>query len=186
MDQRERAYGGSVSSWVRRVVVAADGSPASNQGLEQVADLARRLGAKVVVVFVRHFPATAVLGNGVAQPSILETMDAQEIEVREVVTRLVGSTGVAWEFVVRAGSPGEEIVKVVEAKGADLLVVGSNRHSSMHNLLLGSTAAYLATHSPAPVLVMRSNTSSIPASPREAPGAGQQISEALPVEVKRS
>jgi hypothetical protein len=45
----------------------------------------------------------------------------------------------------------------------------------MHNLLLGSTAAYLATHSPAAVLVMRSNESTI-----------QQASEALPVEVKRS
>jgi hypothetical protein len=87
---------------------------------------------------------------------------------------------------VRAGSPGEEIVNVVEANGADLLVVGSNRHSSMYNLLLASTAAYRATHSPAPDLVMRSNVSSIPAIPREAPGAGQQVSEALPVEVKRA
>jgi nucleotide-binding universal stress UspA family protein len=40
--------------------------------------------------------------------------------------------------------------------GADLVVVGSNRHSSLHNLLLGSTAAYLTAHSQAAVLVMRS------------------------------
>lgn len=186
MEQPGTVYGGSGSSWIRRVVVAADGSPASDRGLEQVADLAHRLGAKVVVVFVRHVPATALLGNGMAQPSMLEALDEQEAEVRQAVIRLVGSTGVAWELVVRAGSPGEEIVKVVEATGADLLVVGSNRHSSIHNLLLGSTAAYLATHSRAPVLVMRSNVSSTPASPRQAPGAGQQISEALPVEVKRS
>jgi nucleotide-binding universal stress UspA family protein len=68
----------------------------------------------------------------------------------------MGGAGVAWEFVVRVGSPGEEIAKFAEESGADLLVVGSNRHSSLHNLLLGSTAAYLATHSRAPVLVMRS------------------------------
>ena len=186
MDQRETAYSGAGPSWIRRVVVAADGSPASNQGLEQVADLAHRLGAKVVVVFVRHVPATALLGNGIVQPSVLETLDEQESEVRQSVIRLVGSTGVAWEFVLRRGSPGEEIVKVVEETGADLLVVGSNRHSSIHNLLLGSTAGYLATHSRAPVLVMRSHVSSIPASPRQAPGAGEQVFEALPVEVKRS
>jgi hypothetical protein len=34
--------------------------------------------------------------------------------------------------------------------------VGSNRHSTLHNLLLGSTAAYLTANSQAPVLVMRS------------------------------
>jgi nucleotide-binding universal stress UspA family protein len=186
MDQRDRAGVGSSPSWIKRVVVAADGSPASNQGLEQVGDLAHRLGAQVVAVFVRHLPATALLGSAMAQPAMLETLDQQESEVRQAVMRRVGSSGVAWEFVVREGSPGEEIAKVVEAKGADLLVVGSNRHSSMHNLLLGSTAAYLATHSRAPVLVMRSNVWSNPASPREAPGAGEQPSEALPVEVSRS
>src|SRR5260221_3233829 len=186
MDQREMSYGGSGSSWIRPVGVAAAGSAASNQGLEQAGDLARRLGAKVVVVFVRHVPATAALGNGVAQISVQESLDAQESEVRQAVLRFVGSTGVAWEFVVREGSPGEEIVKAVETSGADLLVVGSNRHSSAHNLLLGSTARYLATHSPAPVLVIGSKISSIPASPREAPGAGQQRSEALHLEVQRS
>jgi hypothetical protein len=56
---------------------------------------------------------------------------------------------------VRVGSPGEEIAKVAEEVGADLIVVGSNRHSSLHDLLLGSTAAYLATHSRSSVLVMR-------------------------------
>jgi nucleotide-binding universal stress UspA family protein len=186
MDQRETTGGASGPSWIKRVVVAADGSRASNQGLEQVADLAHRLGAQVVVVFVRHLPGTALLGNEMGQPPMLETLDEQESEVRQAVIRLVGSSGVAWEFVVREGSPGEEIVKVVEAMSADLLVVGSNRHSSMHNLLLGSTAAYLATHSRAPVLVMRSNVWSSPASPREAPGAGQKASEALPVEVSGS
>jgi nucleotide-binding universal stress UspA family protein len=186
MGQREAVYAGSGPSWIRRIVVAADGSTASNKGLEQVADLANRLGAKVVVVFVRHLPATALLGGGMTQPSLLETLDELESEVRQAVIRTVGSVGVAWKFEVRVGSPGEEIVKVVEQVGADLLVVGSNRHSSIHNLLLGSTAAYLATHSPAPVLVMRSDVSSLPASRSEAPRAGQQVSEVLPMEVNRS
>jgi nucleotide-binding universal stress UspA family protein len=180
MNQRETTYGGAGNSWIRKVVVAADGSPASNQGLEQAADLARRLGAKLFVVFVRHLPDSVLEGTAIAQPSMLETLDELESEVRQDAIRLVGGTGAAWEFVVRAGSPGEELVKVVEETGADLLVVGSNRHSSMRNLILGSTAAYLATHSPAAVLVMRSHLSSIPE------GAGQQVSEAVAGEVERS
>jgi nucleotide-binding universal stress UspA family protein len=76
--------------------------------------------------------------------------------VRQEALRLLGGEGVDWEFVVRAGSPGEEIVQVADENGAELVVVGSNRHSSLHNLLLGSTAAYLTARSRAPVLVMRS------------------------------
>ncbi len=156
MDRLDGTIGAGGSSWIRKVVVAADGSPASLQGLERAADLAVRLGAKVVVVFVRHFPATALMANPVTEPNLMAALDEQESEVRQAVLRLVGSTGVAWEFVVRLGSPGEEIVKVAEEKRVDLIVIGSDRHSSLHNLLLGSTAAYVTTHSPSPVLVVRS------------------------------
>jgi nucleotide-binding universal stress UspA family protein len=145
----------SGSSWIKRIVVAADGSPASVRGLEQVADLAPRIGAAVVAVFVRHLPAGAMMAPGMTTAPSAAALDDQESEVRRDVTRLLGGLRGGWEFVVRAGSPGEEIVHVADDTGADLVVVGSNRHSSLHNLLLGSTAAYLATHSKAPVLVMR-------------------------------
>jgi nucleotide-binding universal stress UspA family protein len=109
-----------------------------------------------VVVYVRHLPATALMAPGIADPTMVQTLDDQEAEVRQEAVRALGGTGVDWEMVVRAGSPGEEIVQVADESGADLVVVGSNRHSSLHNLFLGSTAAYLAAHSQAPVLVMRS------------------------------
>jgi nucleotide-binding universal stress UspA family protein len=143
-------------TWIRRIVVAADGSPASLRGLEQATDLAARVGAKVVVVHVRHVAGTAMLGSAVSAPSMLESLDELESEVRQQAVRILGSSGAAWEFVVRTGSAGEEIVKVVSESGADIVVVGSNRHSSLHNLVLGSTAAHLTAHSPVPVLIMRS------------------------------
>jgi nucleotide-binding universal stress UspA family protein len=152
--QTNRDDGGS--NWIKRIVVAADGSPASHRGLEQVADLAHRVGAQVLVVHVRHIPPAAMMSPAGVNSSVLETLDELESEVRQEAVRVLGATDVDWDFAVRAGSPGEELVKAVEETGADLVVVGSNRHSSLHNLLLGSTAAHLTAHSPAPVLVMRS------------------------------
>jgi nucleotide-binding universal stress UspA family protein len=156
VDTGESTYGYRGSRWIKRIVVAADGSPASSRGLEQVADLASRVGAKVVVVFVRHLPATAVMAPGMADSMMVQTLDEQEAEVRQEAARDLAGSGVEWEMVIRAGSPGEEIVQVADESAADLVVVGSNRHSSLHNLFLGSTAAYLAAQSQAPVLVMRS------------------------------
>ena len=156
MEAGESTYGYRGSRWIKRIVVAADRSPASSRGLEQVADLASRVGAKVVVVFVRHLPAAAMMAPGIADSTMVQALDEQEADVRQEAVRALGGTGVDWEVVVRAGSPGEEIVQVADESGADLLVVGSNRHSTLHNLFLGSTAAYLAAHSQAPVLVMRS------------------------------
>jgi nucleotide-binding universal stress UspA family protein len=165
MDVEQTTGRGDRPSWIKQIVVAADGTPASTEGLEQVADLAFRIGAHVVVVYVRHFPGTALMAPGVVNASLLKTLDEQEAEVRQDVLRIVGTSGVSWTFVVRVGSPGEEIVRVADEVGADLVVVGSNRHSSLHNLFLGSTAAYLTAHSRAPVLVMRTRAgrSAIPA-----------------------
>jgi nucleotide-binding universal stress UspA family protein len=96
------------------------------------------------------------MAPGTADSTMLQTLDDQEAAVRQEAVRALGATGVEWEIVIRAGSPGEEIVQVADEADADLVVVGSNRHSSLHNLFLGSTAAYLAAHSQAPVLVTRS------------------------------
>ena len=46
MDANDTTYGYRGSEWIKRIVVAADGSPASSRGLEQVADLAPRIGAE--------------------------------------------------------------------------------------------------------------------------------------------
>jgi nucleotide-binding universal stress UspA family protein len=156
METGESTYGYRGSRWIKRIVVAADGSPASSQGLEQVAELAPRIGAKVMVVFVRHLPVAAMMAPGIGDSTMVQTLDEQEAGIRQEALRALGGTGIEWEVVVRAGSPGEEIAQVADDGGADLVVVGSNRHSSLHNLFLGSTAAYLAAHSQAPVLVMRS------------------------------
>jgi nucleotide-binding universal stress UspA family protein len=160
MEARETVLGDSGSSWISRIVVAADGSPASGEGLKQVAELATRTGAKVTVVHVRHVPAGSLLAPGISNPSLLEALDEQEADVRQQAGRILDGTGVDWELVVPEGSPGEEIVRVADEGDADLVVVGSNRHSSLHNRLLGSTAAHLATHARAPVLIMRSRAPS--------------------------
>jgi nucleotide-binding universal stress UspA family protein len=96
-----------------------------------------------------------LLYSGIDQ-GLVDALEEQEADVRQEALRLVGLTGVAWKFVIRVGSPGEEITRVAEEIDADLVVLGGNRHGSIHNLLLGSTAAYLATNSPVPVLIMRS------------------------------
>lgn len=160
MESHEIVTSTSGSSWIKRIVVAADGSPASRRGLAQVGDIAPRLGAKVTVVFVRHVPAATGIGPALANASVQESLDEVEAALKQDAERVLSANGVDWEFVVRAGSPGEEVVKVVEETAADLVVVGSNRHNAVRTLLLGSTAAYLATHSQAPVLVMRSKVSS--------------------------
>src|SRR3989442_9366492 len=100
MEARETARGDMGGSWVKRIVVAADGSAASTQGLEQVADLAQRIGASVVVVHVRHLPPAALMASGVDGQPVLESLDQLESEVRRQAIRILDGTGIDWKLVV--------------------------------------------------------------------------------------
>ena len=164
MSSNETAIVEPAASWIGHLVVAADASAASRKGLKIAVDAARRTGARISVVHVRHVPAGTYLTPGMARGPIEETLDEVEAEVRATTAQAMSGSGVDWEFVVLQGSPGEELVKFLAQGGADMVVVGSNRHNSLHNLILGSTSAYLTSHSPAAVLVARSH--------EEAPEAG--------------
>jgi hypothetical protein len=98
MDTGDSTFGYRGSIRVKRIVVAADGSPASARGLEQVADLASRVGARVVVVYVRHLPSAALMTPGIADASAMQTLDEQEAMVRQEALRLLGGAGVEWEW----------------------------------------------------------------------------------------
>jgi nucleotide-binding universal stress UspA family protein len=141
-------------SWVRHVVVPADGSEASLHGLALAADVARRTGARVTVLFVRHEPAGTGQSQGSTGGSVEEALEEMEAEVRAAAARAF-HRGVSWDLLVRSGSPGEQVLEAVKDTGANLVIIGSDRHSPVHNVLLGSTTAYLTSHSPVPVLVAR-------------------------------
>jgi nucleotide-binding universal stress UspA family protein len=155
MNSTETASTERAPSWIRHLVVAADASAASREGLRIAMEAARRTGARISVVHVRHVPAGAYLSQSTAPGPVEETLDEVEAEVRRATAEAMNGTDLDWTFVVLRGSPGEELVRFVAEEGADMVVVGSNRHSSLHNLLLGSTSAYLTSHSPAAVLVAR-------------------------------
>jgi universal stress protein A len=140
---------------VRDVVVAADGSEPSKEGLRLAAEIARRTGAYVSVVHVRHAPNLAGLSPAPAGATIQDTLDDVQREVYEGAQEILNGAGASWRFVVREGSPGPEIVAAAEELGADFIVIGSKRHSAIHNLVIGSTTEYLVAHSPIRVLVAR-------------------------------
>lgn len=72
-------------------------------------------------------------------------------DVREALDDL----GIEPEFRGRLGDPGEEIVEIAEADGADFVVVGGRRRSPVGKALFGSTAQAVLLSAPCPVVFFR-------------------------------
>ncbi|MDQ6792314.1 MAG: universal stress protein [Candidatus Dormibacteraeota bacterium] len=141
-------------SLMRELAVAVDASPPSREGLRLAADIARRTGARVTVVHIRHAPALEEMGAEAGGISLEETLAGVEQAARQDAMDIFGEASAGWRFVVRTGSHGRDIEAAKELE-VDLIIVGSKPHSTLHNLVLGSTARYLVAHSPVQVLVAR-------------------------------
>ena len=136
----------AVSSW----------SMAALFGSGDVASEKVRLpSARVTVVHIRHAPALEEMGAEAGGISLEETLAGVEQAVRQDAVDILGEASAGWRFVVRTGSPGREIIHAARELEVDLIIVGSKPHSTLHNLVLGSTAQYLVAHSPVRVLVAR-------------------------------
>jgi nucleotide-binding universal stress UspA family protein len=142
-------------SLVRDVAVAVDGSPPSREGLRLAADIARRTGANITVVHVRHAPPLEEVGAQAGGVSLEGTLDGIEQAARQDAAGILDDASANWRFVVRNGSPGHEIIEAAREFEVDLIIVGSQPHSTLHNLVLGSTSQYLVAHSPMNVFVAR-------------------------------
>jgi nucleotide-binding universal stress UspA family protein len=141
----------------KRIVVAIDGSPTSEEALEIAIDLTRRYEGQLSVVAVAPFqavyvgptePFATVAATASDRPRYQQIV-AQGVQRAEKVG-VTGVTGVALEGVIP-----DELLAFLDEHPSDLLVIGSRGLSMAKRILLGSVSTALVTNAPCPVLVVR-------------------------------
>jgi nucleotide-binding universal stress UspA family protein len=136
------------------IVVGLDGSESSRRALERALDLALLTGGAVHGVSVEeHLPMYAATVGEVEDEAEFESHYFRDVHAD--AAKVAASREMTVSFDIVRGHAADQLVRVAQAQGADLLVIGHKGHSRLHNLLLGSTADRLVEHSPCPVLVVR-------------------------------
>jgi nucleotide-binding universal stress UspA family protein len=132
------------------ILLATDGSAASDDASEHAIDLASQVEARLLVVSVlsgSSHRAEAQQDGGDSRDSL--TSQAQAIVVR------AKAAGVNATFLVWEGEPGDAIVAAADAEAADMIVVGSHGRSGVSRFLIGSVSDYVVRHAHCPVMVVR-------------------------------
>lgn len=143
-----------------RIVVALDGSEASEQALAPAEELARRLSAPLHVVrvadvtYLRFGVNDAALHYAALGGDLAEEETAARGYLDGIVARLA-ERGASATAEVRRGLAGRELVAAT--RPGDLLVMASHGRSGPARLLLGSVAEEVTRRSEAPVLLVRAN-----------------------------
>ena len=135
----------------KRILVPLDGSPLAEGVLPHVQELARSIGAEVVllrVAFAHIFPG--------ADPIETQVTAVQEAEayVADRAT-ILQDAGVRAEGKVRYGDPVEEIVDHVTWDHIDLIAMATHGRTGLKRVVLGSVAEQVLRRSPIPMLLLR-------------------------------
>ena len=135
------------------IVVGVDGSQSGQEALRVAVQEARLRGARLRAVTAWHMTAMAGSAGFTPgfDPALLEESASAGLDA---ALAALGEQAhdIEIEKVVRMGQPAQ--VLVGEARGADLLVVGSRGHGGFVGLLLGSVSHQCALHATCPIVIV--------------------------------
>jgi nucleotide-binding universal stress UspA family protein len=143
--------GPSPTTPARRVLLAVDLTNASKGAIAEAIRVAAADGADLVVLSVVE-PSNLHLPGGGSR-RVDQERDRLETGVRDIVQRAkvagVRATHLVWE-----GDPAGAILDAAIAEGADVIVLGSRRRTSLRRILLGSVSAEVSRAATCRVVVV--------------------------------
>jgi nucleotide-binding universal stress UspA family protein len=177
--RRRRARGAAVASPSQemdvavRILVGTDFSPTAERALSLAGEVARGLGAEIVLLHVDEIPETAPLAEVAAA-----RREHARVALESLRQTLALSGGdVSVQVLLRPGDPAREILRVAAANGARVIVIGTHGESAA-GLLLGSVSDRVVRYAAVPVLVVPDSMRRPSAAPP--PPASRRIAQQAP------
>ena len=146
----------------QHILVPTDGSARSQKAIAAAMELALSTGARVTGLYVvpegapTLFSGTKFYGSGVLGREYRKLVKREAERILAQVKRSPAAAGVRCDVLKRLGrDPWRTILGTAQARGCDLIVMGSHGRGSVQTLLLGSQTLKVLAHSRIPVLVCR-------------------------------
>ena len=137
----------------QKIVVAIDGSPASEKALAAAVDLAAHYQADLVALGVAEVPEVVGMVDEVDE--VRQQAEGHFRRLGEAAVAYARSRGVRLRSVVLRGHAADAIVRYAEAEGAHLVVLGQHGHSRIARFFLGSTSDRVSEHAPCTVMIVK-------------------------------
>jgi nucleotide-binding universal stress UspA family protein len=159
---------------MKSIVLATDGSPSATEATLRAVELAGALDATLVAVAVEHVNVPSYSSYGYAEV-VSELAKLEHHHVDEVLARtkaIATAAGVRCELVHAGGTVSEQICAAAAQHHARLIVIGAHGWGMVRRLLHGSVSSAVMHEAPCPVMVVRTEHSSVE------PAALPQLEEA--------
>ncbi|MBI4344705.1 MAG: universal stress protein [Euryarchaeota archaeon] len=139
----------------KKILIPTDGSKTAEAAIHHGVGLAKGLGAKVYGLYVIDISAFAGIPTEAIWESMRGLLEEEGKRALATVEKTAKEQGIPYELLIREGIPSEDIAKVAEDEGTDLIVVGTAGRTGLNRFLLGSVAEKVIKIAPCPVMVVR-------------------------------
>jgi nucleotide-binding universal stress UspA family protein len=143
----------------KNILIAVDGSTASQRGLTEGLRLAKAIGGRVMLV---HVVNALILESEIASTAyyqaLAEAFRKEGLEILEAAATVARESGVPFEqkMIEKIGAQAsDEIIEAASDGRADLIVLGTHGRRGLKRLVMGSDAELVLRRSPVPVLMVR-------------------------------
>ncbi len=145
---------------IKKILIAVEDSPYSEQAVHYGLQLAQKLGSKVALVHADDIPVSTPY---IADPMLTETplmipeiMQVQEEASKKLFDRIREKYGEGTEIktFIRVGRAQDEILSVAEEYNADLIILGTHGRSGLDHFISGSVSESVSRKSKCPVLII--------------------------------
>src|SRR5208337_569942 len=145
-----------VMSVFTNILVAIDGSEASDHALEQAVDEAKVWNAKLHAVYVVETGLFSSLPSDSTVEIMYGALESEGNAVLEKAKKTAAKSGVVLVTHMKRGHAGTEIIALAQQEKVNLIVSGSHGKSQTDRLLIGSVSTYITAHSTVTTMVVRS------------------------------
>ncbi|MEN8173017.1 MAG: universal stress protein [Chloroflexota bacterium] len=135
------------------ILLAIDGSDHALEAARVAGEMARCNDAALCVV-VAYEAVPSYLGEPNFQQVVTARLRDAEEQLEKAIA-FIGAIPGSLKTEVLEGPPAEAVLRVVEARGNDLIVMGTRGRGRLSGLLLGSVSQKVVAHAPCPVLLVR-------------------------------
>ena len=149
---------------INKIMVAIDFSDYSTNGARYAAGLARDVSAKLLLTNVLNEKEVDMMHKVAVEASDFSVQKYLDTKITDRTGRLeklagdIGANDLEVEASVRVGIPYEALLKEIEEKNPDLLIMGTKGRSDLMDMIVGSCAQKMFRRSPIPLLSLRSES----------------------------
>jgi nucleotide-binding universal stress UspA family protein len=143
---------------INKILYPTDFSDPSAYALNYAAEMAKLFDAELELLHVMLDESQLVsfyLPQITVQNLAKDMEDGATAKLQEFIANAKILEGVRYKYTMAKGIADEEIVRVAQESGTDLIVIGTHGRTGFEHVLFGSTAEKVVRKAPCPVLSVR-------------------------------